>query len=152
MFVSWLKRFTVNKLLLPTYKSLHGMAPSYIADLIKVHVPKRTLRSYSKLLLTAPPCREVSTTFHGERDNINRASIKSDVNWWNCQRKLWFFFFFLIWSWQKTNPPQKNKKTKQNKTKNKTKQNKNKNKTKTKNKTKQKQHSKICLFHVAHPK
>ncbi len=57
----------IFKLLLLTYKSLHGMAPSYIAELIKIHVPKRTLRSNSKLLLIVPPSREVSTAYYGER-------------------------------------------------------------------------------------
>ncbi|XP_072041505.1 uncharacterized protein [Amphiura filiformis] len=65
----WLpiKDSLVFKLLLLTYKSLHGMAPSYISDLIKVHVPQRSLRSNSKLLLNVPPSREVSTAYYGER-------------------------------------------------------------------------------------
>ncbi|XP_078799361.1 uncharacterized protein LOC144990211 [Oryzias latipes] len=42
------------KILLLTYKSLHGMAPSYIKDLIVPYHPMRTLRSQNAGLLVVP--------------------------------------------------------------------------------------------------
>ena len=43
--------YKVNTL---TYKALHGMAPSYLSDLLKIYVPERSLRSSDKLLLQIP--------------------------------------------------------------------------------------------------
>ena len=57
----------IFKLLLVTFKAIHGMAPSYICELITIYVPKRTLRSSSQLLLSLPPRREVSTLYYGNR-------------------------------------------------------------------------------------
>lgn len=42
------------KIILLTWKSLNGLAPSYIADLLNIYTPTRTLRSSDKLLLTVP--------------------------------------------------------------------------------------------------
>ena len=42
------------KILLLTFKALHGMAPVYIADLIQVYRKERTLRSNSDNLLVIP--------------------------------------------------------------------------------------------------
>ena len=42
------------KILLFTYKALNGLAPRYLSDLIKRHVPRRSLRSASKFLLDVP--------------------------------------------------------------------------------------------------
>ena len=39
------------KILVITFKALHGLAPSYIADLIKPYVPARNLRSANQNLL-----------------------------------------------------------------------------------------------------
>ena len=45
------------KVLLLTYKALHGTSPSYINELINIRVPSRALRSHDKLLLTEPRFR-----------------------------------------------------------------------------------------------
>ena len=42
------------KLLVITYKALHGLAPTYICDLLHVYSPSRSLRSEHSLLLTVP--------------------------------------------------------------------------------------------------
>ena len=51
------------KLLLLTWKSLHAMAPMYLNELFSPYIPKRTLRSADKILLTVP--RTVSS--YGDR-------------------------------------------------------------------------------------
>ena len=43
-----------RKILLITYKALNNFAPSYIRDLLTLHVPSRQLRSSSKNLLVIP--------------------------------------------------------------------------------------------------
>ena len=55
----WLPiRFRVDfKLLLFVFKSLHGLAPPYLADLIQPHRPARALRSADQLLLEARRAR-----------------------------------------------------------------------------------------------
>lgn len=55
------------KLLLITFKAIHGLAPSYLCELITIYVPQRTLRSSSQLLLSLPSTREVSTQYYGSR-------------------------------------------------------------------------------------
>lgn len=52
----WLPvRYRIHfKLLLLTWKALHDMAPSYICELINLHVPSRQLRSSNKRLLYVP--------------------------------------------------------------------------------------------------
>ena len=52
------------KINLLTYKCLHGMAPSYLSDLIEEYQPARSLRSSSKGLLKEKKAR---TKTHGER-------------------------------------------------------------------------------------
>ncbi len=55
----WLPvRFQIEfKLLLFVFKSLNGLAPPYLADLLKRHTPTRSLRSSDQLLLTVPKSR-----------------------------------------------------------------------------------------------
>ena len=43
----------IYKILLLTYKCLHGLAPDYLADLIQEYKPSRNLRSSSKLNLVS---------------------------------------------------------------------------------------------------
>ena len=43
------------KLLLYTYKALHGLAPGYLCKLIVPYEPRRVLRSAESNLLTVPP-------------------------------------------------------------------------------------------------
>ena len=45
------------KVLCLAYKSLHGLAPAYLADLIKQYVPRRNLRSADQNLLMVPKIR-----------------------------------------------------------------------------------------------
>lgn len=55
---------TTYKVLLYTYKALHGQAPQYICDLVEEYRPTRALRSASQSLLRVPQCR---TTTYGPR-------------------------------------------------------------------------------------
>lgn len=52
------------KILLLTYKALHEMAPTYVADLLNRYIPARRLRSSSKKLLVVPTIR---TKTYGQR-------------------------------------------------------------------------------------
>ena len=45
------------KVLLLTYKALHGKAPAYISQLLSVYTPTTPLRSETKNLLRVPRCR-----------------------------------------------------------------------------------------------
>ena len=44
----------IFKIFLFTFKALNGLAPSYLSDLVKFHVPERDLRSSSQKLLALP--------------------------------------------------------------------------------------------------
>ena len=50
----------IFKLLLLCYKSLHGLAPTYLSELLTQYIPKRLLRSSSNYLLTVPKSRKYS--------------------------------------------------------------------------------------------
>ena len=52
----WLPvRFRIDfKILLFVFKSLNGLAPDYLSDLIRVHQPSRALRSGSQMVLEVP--------------------------------------------------------------------------------------------------
>ena len=52
------------KILLMVYKSLHGLAPPYIRDLLKEYIPSRSLRSVNSMLLCVPRTR---LTTYGDR-------------------------------------------------------------------------------------
>ena len=56
---------TIYKLLLLTYKAVHGMSPVYIADKILLYKPSYNTRSSSKLLLDYT--RKSSTKYYGDR-------------------------------------------------------------------------------------
>ena len=58
------------KIALITFKALHGLAPSYISELIERYVPPRELRSSAKGLLTVPVCNYVTK---GQRAFVFRA-------------------------------------------------------------------------------
>ena len=45
------------KVLLLTYKALHGKTPAYISQLLSLYTPTRPLRSENKNLLRVPRCR-----------------------------------------------------------------------------------------------
>ena len=42
------------KILVITFRALHGQVPSYISDLIQLHTPTRSLRSLGQMLLMVP--------------------------------------------------------------------------------------------------
>ena len=48
------------KILLLTYKAIHGLTPEYISDLIQVYIPARTLRSKDKNLLTTTSYKQIN--------------------------------------------------------------------------------------------
>ena len=50
----------IYKILLLTYKSLNGLAPSYLTDLLEVYSPSRHLRSANTVLLAVPRTRLTS--------------------------------------------------------------------------------------------
>jgi hypothetical protein len=52
------------KVLLYTFKAVHGTAPSYICELIEKQQPRRTLQSSTRSLLTVPKSRTVT---YGDR-------------------------------------------------------------------------------------
>ena len=62
----WLtvKNRIIFKILLITFKALHGLAPGYLSDLITPYRPSRSLRSMVANLLILPKCR---TKTYGER-------------------------------------------------------------------------------------
>ncbi len=52
----WLGNFQIHfKILVLTFRALHGQAPPYIADLIQPYTSSRSLRSWGQGLLVAPP-------------------------------------------------------------------------------------------------
>ena len=65
------------KILLFTFKSLHGLAPSYLADLVKPYIPERALRSANQHLLI-PPNRP-----NGLRSRGDRAFAAAAPRLWN---------------------------------------------------------------------
>ena len=65
----WLpvQQWIVCKIALLIYKALHGLAPTYISELIEEYKPKRTLRSASQFLLCTRPPKLCKTKYYGER-------------------------------------------------------------------------------------
>ena len=63
----WLpiKQRAAFKILLLTFKAIHGMIPHYISELVQLHLPPRILRSSSGCQLKAPA--HSSTKFYGDR-------------------------------------------------------------------------------------
>ena len=54
----------IFKLLLITFKIIHGLCPAYLSSLLPQYHPQRSLRSSSKLLFTVPTVNSVT---YGER-------------------------------------------------------------------------------------
>ena len=73
----WLKipQRVEYKILLLTFKALHGLAPMYLQDLIQVYTPPRALRSADLNLLFDP---KVNLKCYGER-----AFVKASPGCWN---------------------------------------------------------------------
>ena len=70
------------KIALLTFKALHGMAPTYICDLVKEHKPRRSLRSSSQQLLSLPPLTKTKT--YGDRS----FSVAAPEIWNNLPRNI----------------------------------------------------------------
>ena len=53
----WLPvRYRIDfKILLFVFKSLYGLTPEYLSDLVRVHRPSRALRSADQMVLDFPP-------------------------------------------------------------------------------------------------
>jgi len=54
----------IFKLLLITFKIIHGLCPAYLSSLLQQYHPQRSLRSSSKFLFTVPTVNSVT---YGER-------------------------------------------------------------------------------------
>ena len=66
------------KLLLYTYKALHGLAPGYLWKLVVPYEPRRVLRSAESNLLTVPPGKPGK---YG-----SRSFVRVSANLWNSLR------------------------------------------------------------------
>ena len=66
------------KLLLYTYKALHGLAPGYLCKLVVPYEPMRVLRSAESNLLTVPPGKPGK---YG-----SRSFVRASANLWNSLR------------------------------------------------------------------
>ena len=66
------------KLLLYTYKALHGLAPGYLCELVVPYAPRRVLRSAESNLLTVPPGKPGK---YG-----SRSFLRASPNLWNTLR------------------------------------------------------------------
>ena len=62
----------VFKVLTLVYKSLHGLAPVYLQDLVYLHTPGRSLRSANQRQLSVPSVR---TTTYGDRTFSKAAAV-----------------------------------------------------------------------------
>ena len=54
-----------DKILLLTYKAIHGLSPLYISELIQMYSPARSLRSANQMLLSSSS--QPTTKFYGSR-------------------------------------------------------------------------------------
>ena len=66
------------KMLLYTYKALHGLAPGYLCKLVVPYEPRRVLRSAESNLLTVPPGKPGK---YG-----SRSFVRASANLWNSLR------------------------------------------------------------------
>lgn len=70
----WLpvKRRIEYKILVHTYKALHGEGPSYLKNLVQRYIPRRSLRSQDSLTLVPPTRRTVT---YGDRSFSSSAPL-----------------------------------------------------------------------------
>ena len=66
------------KLLLYTYKALHGLAPGYLCKLVVPYEPWRVLRSAESNIITVPPGKP------GKYES--RSFVRASANLWNSLR------------------------------------------------------------------
>ena len=95
----------IFKVLLLTYKTLSGMAPAYMSDIVRPYVPVRTLRSSHSNLLQMPGARTVT---YGERAFSIRApklwnalpmNIKQARSVYHFKKLLKQHLFKLAYDW-----------------------------------------------------
>ena len=72
------------KVLLLTYKALHGLAPTYLSDLVLPYIPTRTLWSQDAGLLIVP---RISKQTAGGRAFSYKSSIFMEWSAYPCQRR-----------------------------------------------------------------
>jgi hypothetical protein len=65
----WLpvRKRIVFKIILLTFKIIHGIAPLYLVELLTIYRPSRALRSSTEVLLKPPSHRTVHTSTYGNR-------------------------------------------------------------------------------------
>ena len=87
------------KILLLTFKALHGLAPDYLASLLQVYTPTRSLRSTNSSSLVIPPARLKT---YGERAFVYSApklwnrmpfELKSETDLISFKKQLKTFLF-----------------------------------------------------------
>ena len=101
-FLHWLPvRFRiVHKILIITFKAIHGQAPDYICNLIRVKNPSRYgLRSNSQVLI-APPSTKMKTTL-GDRAFTAAApslwnKLQDNFNHFKSKLKTFLFVFNIL--------------------------------------------------------
>ena len=72
------------KVLLITCKALHGLAPTYLSDLVLPYIPTRTLRSQDAGLLIVP---RISKQTAGGRAFSHFSSIFMEWFAYQCERR-----------------------------------------------------------------
>ncbi len=65
------------KILLLVFKSLHGLAPQYLSELLHPHAPVRAMRSTHQMISDVPRCRR--------KNRGDRAFVVAAPNMWNSQ-------------------------------------------------------------------
>ena len=67
----------IFKVLLISFKALHGQAPQYISELLHEYRPSRTLRSRSRNLLTVP--RSYTVTYGDRSFSVAAAKLWNSI-------------------------------------------------------------------------
>ena len=85
-----------SKVLLITFKIIHGLCPAYLSSLLQLYQPQRSLRSSSKLLFTVPTVNsatygERAFSFSAPKNTTSLSSFKSALKTF-LFRKLYFRF------------------------------------------------------------
>ena len=71
------QRQFIFKVLLISFKALHGQAPQYISELLHEYRPSRTLRSRSRNLLTVP--RSYTVTYGDRSFSVAAAKLWNSI-------------------------------------------------------------------------
>ncbi len=103
----WLPvRFRIDlKVLMLTYKALHGLAPQYLAELLIPYIPSRNLRSSQSGLLVVPKTRLRSggdrafSSYAPKLWNSLQANIREANSLGIFKSRLKTFYFRLAFNW-----------------------------------------------------